>query len=260
MLVRHWMEMCGMLQLAVAAIARHPWATVDSMRQLSGVGATQVAGAALEPVGADKPVSMLGLRLLAGVGLSTASAVALASTSVQQSPVAAFENIANWTFSDTKVVSKGSVDYMTEGEFTRDFILESKVTATSKAGSVVPDGTLKLVLSAFSPAYDQHGRRKGAWYVWGKWTLTDSHITHSSRTGRQNTGEISGRLSAELDFNPIVTQKNWTAKIRLPMTRIAPVSEAGSSQPARGEGALIMDNMRGGTISLNLKLWPKMQH
>lgn len=243
MLIRQWTDMSEILLSAMAPFSCPAMEVGETLnrKKLSH-----------QPFGA-RPYYVMGLQLLAGLGLSTASAMA---QEIAEPP--RLDNAVSWNLTDTIVVSKGQVDVMKEGEFAHDLIIESKATATNPSGSVIPAGTFKLVMSAFSPAYDQRGQKQGIWYVWGKWTLTDVKASPSGN-GKQRAGEISGQISAELAFNPVVTPKNWTAKIRLPMTRNAPVSQAGS-QPARGEGALTMDSKREGNMSLNLRLWPQMQY
>lgn len=202
---------------------------------------------------AGKPLYVAGLQLLAGFVLSTASVMAQEPAETPR-----LDNAMSWNLTGTTVVDKGQIDTMAEGKFAHDFVIESKATAANPAGSAVPAGTFKLDLSAFSPASDQHGQKKGIWYVRGKWTLTDSNAPVVGY-GRHRPGAISGQIYAELAFNPVVTQKNWTAKVRLPVARIASVVQAGGSQLASGEGVLTMDSKRDGTMSLNLKLRPLVQ-
>ncbi len=231
MLIRQWVDICGTLLFFTTTRPR--------------------------PDIAAKPLYLAGLQLLAGFGLTIAPAMAQ-----ETAESAIHDATTSWNLTAPTIVSKGQPYVSREGEFTRDFILESKATAVDQTGAVVPAGTLKLVLSAFSPAYDQRGQKKGSWYVGGKWFLTDSSLAPSdgSPSARHRAGEMSGQIKAELAFNPFVTQKNWTAKAWLPMTRIAPAAQAASSQPARGEGVLTLDDRREGKFSLNLKLWPTMQH
>lgn len=256
MLIRHWADICGTLLLSVTASPCPPMVAVASARRTDHPGAPSLPKARQLRSGTI-PLYIAGLQLLAGFGLAIAPAVAQETT---ESSV--HDTSVSWNLTALKVVSKGETQRLREGEFTRDFILESKATAVDSTGAVVPAGTLKLVLSAFSPAYDQRGQKKGSWYVGGKWFLTDSTLAPSdgSPSARHRAGEMSGQIKAELAFNPFVTQKNWTAKVWLPMTRIAPAAQAASSQPARGEGALTLDDKREGKFSLNLKLWPTMQH
>lgn len=253
MLIRHWADMCGMLLLSMTAIPRPGMVAADLPCRASR--ASKVHNRQRhQPSFATKPLYIAGLQLLAGFSLSIAPAMAL-----EAPESTTLDSTMTWNLTEAKVISKGQVEVLREGEFTHDFILESKVTAINPSGSVVPGGTLRLVLSAFSPAYDQRGQKKGAWYVGGLWTLTDSTISPST-DGKHRAGEMSGRIKAELTFNPFVTPKNWTANLWLPMTRIAPAAQAASSQPARGEGALTLDDKREGKLSLTLRLWPTMQH
>ncbi len=254
MLSHQLVDLCQVALIAISAISRRGAAALDKVRCVTRAGEALNLRNIHQQSSFGKPLCIMGIQLLAGLGLTTAAAMAQESAEAPK-----LDSAMTWNLTGTTVVSKGKVELLREGEFAHDFIIESKASATDAAGSVVPSGTFKLVMSAFSPAYDQHGQKKGAWYVWGKWTLTDGKVT-SAGAGKHRAGEISGQLSAELDFNPVATTKNWTAKVRLPMTRIASVAQAGSSQPARGEGALTMDSKREGNMSLNLRLWPQMQH
>jgi len=248
-----WVDICQVVLIAMAIFSRFGMVAFDLPRRAYNVGNVLKPRKVRHSSFAVKPFYVMGLQLLAGLGLSTASAMAQ-----EPAEMAKLDNAMTWNLTGTTIVNKGQVDVLKEGEFAHDFILEAKATATNPSGSVVPAGTFKLVLSAFSPAYDQRGQKKGIWYVRGKWILTDSNIPQS-QNARQQAGQISGQINAELTFNPVVTQQNWTAKVRLPMTRIAPVSRTASSQPAMGEGVLTMDSKREGSMLLNLKLWPQMQ-
>lgn len=170
-----------------------------------------------------------------------------------------FDSAESWNLTGATVVNKGQTDTLAEGKFAHDFILEAKATATNPAGSLVPAGTFRLVLSAYSPASDQRGQKKGVWYMHGKWTLTDDNATAPGNRGPR-AGVISGQISAELAFNPVATQKNWTAKVRLPITKIVPVAQADTMQLASGEGVLALGNKYEGKLSLNLRLRPLMQY
>ncbi len=257
MLIRQWVDICGTLLFFTTARPRPDIAAVDPASRRCRLSMATRQQKTRQPLSAAKPLYIAGLNLLVGVGLTIAPAMAQ-----EAADSAVHDTATSWNLTAPTVVSKGQTHVSREGEFTRDFILESKATAVDQTGAVVPAGTFKLVLSAFSPAYDQRGQKKGSWYVGGKWFLTDSSLAPSdgSPSARHRAGEMSGQIKAELTFNPFVTQKNWTAKVWLPMTRIAPAAQAASSQPARGEGALTLDDKREGKFSLNLKLWPTMQH
>lgn len=191
----------------------------------------------------------------AGLLWAAAGAASMPVMAQEAAETPRFDNAAAWNLTSATIVNKGQLDALTEGKFARDFILEAKATATNPAGSLVPAGTFRLVLSAFSPASDQHGRKKDVWYVQGKWTLTDDNAPGAGNSGSR-AGVISGQIAAELAFNPVITKENWTAKVRLPITRIAPAAQTGSNQLAKGDGALMVDSKHEGRLSLNLSLRP----
>ncbi|HET7832271.1 MAG TPA: hypothetical protein VFK88_04830, partial [Gallionella sp.] len=200
-----------------------------------------------------------GARLVAAAGLLLALAGLHPAPAVAQEAGEApkYGNAESWNLTSATVVDKGQTSNI-EGKLVQNFTLEAKATATNQADSLVPAGTFRLVMSAFSPASDQRGQKKGVWYVHGKWTLTDEKAPAAGHAGPQ-AGVISGQINAELPFNPIATPKDWVGKIRLPIARIVPVGQTGTMQLSRGgEGTLALDSKREGKLSLNLRLQPVM--
>ncbi len=167
-----------------------------------------------------------------------------------------YENAQSWNLTSVTVADKGQSVNLAEGKLAQNFTLEAKATATNQTGSLVPAGTFRLVMSSFAPSSDQRGQKKGIWYVHGKWTLTDEKAPQAGHAGPQ-AGVISGQISAELPFNPVTTSRNWTAKVRLPITKIVPVGQTGTMQLSRGgDGTLELDSKHEGKLSLNLRLQP----
>ncbi len=194
-----------------------------------------------------KSAAAAGLLMLAGFG-----AAPVMAQEAGEAPK--YENVQSWNLTSATVADKGQSVNLAEGKLTQNFTLEAKAAATNPTGSLVPAGTFRLVMSAYSPSSDQRGQKKGVWYVHGKWTLTDEKAPQAGHAGPQ-AGVISGQISTELPFNPVTAPKAWAAKVRLPIARIVPVGQTGTMQLSRGgDGTLELDSKHEGKLTLNPRL------
>jgi hypothetical protein len=155
-----------------------------------------------------------------------------------------------WQLSHGKVVEQGQTTALPEGIQTLGYVIEAKIK--SNDGVLIPQGTLRLTLSTFTPLMDLPGQKVGYTYLQGKWTVTDQSTTGASR---HSPGVISGMLNAELEFDPLADSGTWTAKALLPMSTVTPVGSEGI-QWARGSGELTLSGELEGELELNVDVWP----
>jgi hypothetical protein len=159
----------------------------------------------------------------------------------------------NWQISELKVVNAGHSEATAEGSLTQDYVLEGKVSGGSS--DLISDGTVRVTLSAFSPAADSTTQKKGRWYVRGSFTLIDAKLPGVGG-GRYPPGTLTGRIQAELAFDPSTSPNLWLGQAVLPITRFAPIDSAVVPMPIRGEGQFTaVPGRQAGKLSLRLKLW-----
>lgn len=196
------------------------------------------------------------LPIVVAVGLLLAiTATALAAPSAQRGSPWTPDQAA-WDLTKLKVVDPGqTLDLPADketgfpgGTLTSGYILEA--TAKARGGPLVPSGTFRLTLSAFSPNADMPGQRAGWWSITGDWTLVDQSGNSQALKARHNPFKVAGKVSSELEFNPLVQAGSWSARAVLPMSIAA-------GRWARGEGVFTLVSNAQGTLQLNLKLWPE---
>jgi hypothetical protein len=158
-----------------------------------------------------------------------------------------------WQISEFKVVDAGRNETTAEGSLTQDYVLEGKVSGGS--ADLISDGIVRVSLSAFSPAADSTTQKKGRWYVRGSFTLIDAKLPGIGG-GRYPPGTLTGRIQAELAFDPSTSSNLWLGQAVLPITRFAPIDSAVVPMPIRGEGQFtLVPGRQAGKLSLRLKLW-----
>jgi hypothetical protein len=158
-----------------------------------------------------------------------------------------------WQISELKVASAGSNETTAEGSLTKDYVLEGK--ASGGSAELIGDGTVRVTLSAYSPAADSATQKKGRWYVRGSFTLIDARVPGIGG-GRYPPGTLTGRIQTELAFDPSNSPNLWLGQVVLPITRFAPFDSAAAPLPIRGEGQFtVVPGRQAGKLSLRLKLW-----
>jgi hypothetical protein len=164
-----------------------------------------------------------------------------------------------WKISDWTILSRAAANEPGFGKLSEGYTLEAKVVGGRS--DLIPEGTLRITLNAFSPAATSATQHKGRWYVRGTWVLSAANAPDPSllKVGqrRRPPGALVGRIQAELPFNPATSSKPWSGHLLLPQTQFVPADMSGPAWPLRGDGALTLaPNRRGGSLSLQLRLWP----
>lgn len=186
--------------------------------------------------------SALRIAVWCVVGSMAASEVTAGDSVVPES--------VTWGLSKITVVDPGQTVYSDEGVLTQGYTLEAK--SKTKDGKLIPEGTFRLTLTAFSPAAPMMGQEPGVWYVKGKWTVIDKYALDDEKHSR---GVVSGYVGAELGFNPALDQLAWTAPADLPMSTVTQVTTDGL-QWAYGDGVLMLDPTAEGELQLDLMVYP----
>jgi hypothetical protein len=161
---------------------------------------------------------------------------------------------AGWELRGVRVVSTGQTvavpaDPATgspPGTLTTGYVLEGRARATK--GTLVPQGTFRLTLSAFSPARDARKQKAGTWYVEGRFTLTEAGADPRVVRVRHNPHVVEGKIRAALPASPTGGQGNWSAKAFVAGARVADRSAR------RSRGSLTFDAARDGKLLLDLDL------
>jgi hypothetical protein len=201
-------------------------------------------------------------RLLS-IGLAAALTLSLSPAQVQAKQPGG-EELVLWELKQTKITDPGKTvnvppDKKTGfpgGVLTTGFTIEAK--AKSKSDLLVPEGTFRLTLSAFSPAADMPAQRAGFWYIQGKWTLVDKNADKAAdkkaAKARHNLYTMEGRVHSALPFNPALEQgRNMSMKASVPMSPAA-------GQWVRGKkGVLTLNAGLEGEIQLPLTLGPEIR-
>lgn len=154
-----------------------------------------------------------------------------------------------WSLTKIKVIDSGQTITGPQGTFINGYVIEAQAKAKKNQGKVFPNGTFRLTLSLFSPAYDMPGQKAGMWYVQGEWSVVTAGAKPEETQERHNAVTITGKIKTELEFNPIAEKSEWTALASLPM---APID----GQWARGDGTLSLNKKGSGDLFLDLELWP----
>jgi hypothetical protein len=156
-----------------------------------------------------------------------------------------------WQLSNFRVTDSGLVSYPKEGKFTRQYILQADALSTSGNSDPAQISRFKLTMDVFSPNYDMGLQKQGKFYVQGRWELT-------GLVGQGAlTGDLYGRLQAELDFDPSVETRDWKASLQVPMSRANSNGGRLGIRPVRGAGELAFVSADSGELALNMKLWPR---
>lgn len=206
----------------------------------------------------DSFVKMSGLvrRIVVGV---LVCAVALPAWSEEGgwSRSAAFASTnATWKLTNVLKIGAAQVVQSKEGALKRQYVIGADADAGSQA--LFPRAHLRLTLDVFSPAKNMPGQMKGKWYVHGIWTLEpDAQAAVSAEAGAL-TGPLSGRVQAELPFDPTASNKKWKGTVQIPMIRVRADNVSPGVRPMRGGGEIVFDADGTGSLSVNLKLWPKL--
>lgn len=141
----------------------------------------------------------------------------ISDSALAEEPLTAMETVI-WELTKTEVVAPGQTTELDEGSFTQGYILEAK--ARSKEDNVVPEGTFRLTMDAFSPVSDMDGQRVGFWYVRGHWTITKKDADPDTLKVKHNPDTAEGMLIAEVPFDP-TGAGNWTGKADIQMALVA---------------------------------------
>ncbi len=179
--------------------------------------------------------------------LVVASTLAAASPLIRKAPTASETVI--WKLSKAQVVDPGQTTATQEGTLTTGYTIEA--TAKSKE-KLVPEGTFRLTLSAFSPSKDMPGQKVGRWYVVGKWSITDKNAKPDSDKLRHTPDVLKGDLQADLTFNPAASPGNFSALARFPMSLIG-------GRWGKGEGTFSVNGQLEGDLFMALERWPETQ-
>lgn len=181
--------------------------------------------------------------------------------SVSAAKPVTYNDIVIWDLTKTVVVNPGQTSTVPAdsktgfpgGTLTEGYILEAK--AKTKAGKLVPEGTFRLTMSAFTPNKDYLELKAGTWYIQGEWTVIDKQadLDPKAKNSRHNKYKVEGRIQTALPFNPTAVQTGWSAGATIPMSLAA-------GQWAQGShGVLTLNSQLEGDLYLTLKLWPPMQ-
>lgn len=161
-----------------------------------------------------------------------------------------------WTLDGATVVADGFSGTMGAspgfpgGSMTDGFVVQAN--AISNQPDAAFSGVLEMTISTFSPAVDYGEQKAGVWYVRGVWTITRSGAEAATLNVRHNPDVLSGKIQAELPYNPAVARENWTGLINLPMSQAA-------GRWARGTGTLSLDAQLNGYLALDANIWPELQ-
>jgi hypothetical protein len=132
------------------------------------------------------------------------------------------------------------------GLFTDGYVLEGKVKATK--GGILPEGDLRVTLTAFRPDVALPGQKAGVWHVQGKWKVVARDADPRALRARHNPYVVEGRLQDALLFNPAETTGGWRARATLPTSPAA-------GRWARGRrGTLTLRPDGGGDLEIALAL------
>lgn len=220
------------------------------------------AGASFGRGEVDRVDSLFGMRMPTFRSIGRGSVIALAcgllTAGVALADLAEGPRVANWTLGTPDVVSSGERVALPEGTFISDYVVEA--AATGDDPDLLPEGILRLTLSAFSPRVDMNDQDKGQWYVTGKWELVDNDSDPSADV-RTVPGTLKGLVNLELPYNPLTAPaaRSWTSPVKVPLTAFLPAGEAGLGQNVRGEGSVELGPDTGSALSLQLVFYPPVE-
>jgi hypothetical protein len=170
--------------------------------------------------------------------------------------VASFTNArTSWQLKNLRLAAPGKVMAGEQGTLTRQSILEGDAESTTTG--VPARARFRMAIDVFTPAQDMGKQKKGKYYVQGVWIIETDGTATSAGAGAL-TGSVEGRLSATLDFDPVADKRDWTANVHIPLTRVRSDGVRPGVRPVRGGGELAFAAGNAGTLSVDLKLWPKL--
>ena len=164
--------------------------------------------------------------------------------------------MASWQLNNLQTTSQGHVIDIKEGVLTRQYELQADAESTSESVDVPGKAHFRLLMDVFSPARDMGIQKRGNYYVQGRWELVGEDDQQLSANDAL-TGKIQGRVQAELTFDPTTENRDWKGIVQIPMSRVRSDVGKPGLRPMRGGGELAVAAADGGTLSLDLKLWPK---
>jgi len=170
---------------------------------------------------------------------------------------AVFEHaMARWQLTNLRTISQGEVTYPREGTLIRQYELQADAASILASIGVPTKVRFRLLMDVFSPAYDMGGQKQGKYYVQGRWELLGRDDVRQSADGTLS-GRIQGRVQAELAFDPTVENRDWKGNVRISTSRV--LSKVGKLgvRLMRAGGELAFTPGDGGTLALDLKLWPR---
>lgn len=160
-----------------------------------------------------------------------------------------------WQLKNLHLAVPGQVMDGEQGRLIRQSIFEGD--AESTVAGMPARARFRMAIDVFAPAQDMGKQKKGKYYVQGVWIIETDGTATSTGAGAL-TGSVEGRLSATLDFDPIADKRDWTASVHIPLTRVRSDGMQPGVRPVRGGGALAFAAGDAGTLSVDLKLWPKL--
>jgi hypothetical protein len=185
------------------------------------------------------------LTALGGIGKPAAGSDSSRETSAASREEAFVEERITWTLSNARVVRRGRTAAIREGIFMNGYIVEADAVALER-GSLMPEGTFRLVLAGFKPDWDIVGKRgETAWHVHGTWTITDDRVGRTP-AARRKYGVLNGDLVADLSFNPSRNPGAIGALVRLPVP-------AGDGRWAVGEGSFLGNEKFEGMLTMTFR-------
>jgi len=197
------------------------------------------------------------LRKKIFIALALGMVFLLVAVSVQAARPNPAKETVSWRLSGASIVDPGQTVELPADEqvgfpggiLTTGYTIEAK--ASSNHGNIIPEGTFRLTLSAFTPNQDMEGQPAGAWYIEGNWTIVDKNASKDALKARHNPFTFEGKVRAELPFNPALEKNAWSAKAFVPMSLTAGQWTQGK------EGILTLDSKNEGDLTLNIELRPK---
>lgn len=155
---------------------------------------------------------------------------------------AAEQRTASWAVGRLEVVSRGQPKRMPEGTLVDGYTLKAR--ATARDGAPVGDGTLVVVLGAFSPSRDLPGQPRGLHYVKGTWRLVAEGARDPGARGR-GPQALHGFITAALPADPTRGGGGFTLR-----TRVAPGALRGLRD---GDGSLTVNDAGEAELVLTLR-------
>lgn len=169
-------------------------------------------------------------------------------------PLEAASVDVHWVLEQAAVVSPGTTVAIAAdpktgqpgGLFTDGYVLEGKVRA--KPGGPIPDGDLRVTLTAFRPDADQPGQKAGLWHVQGKWKVVARDADPEALRARHNPYVVEGRIQDALRVNPAEASGGWSLRASVP------TSPAAGRWARSRRGTLTLRPGGGGDLEIALAL------